>query len=471
MARRRWVGLVLALALGAVAWWAARGASGKRNATPERPSVLFIAIDTLRADRLGCYGNPRGLTPNLDALAARGTRFEQCFSAAPWTLPSFASMFSSLTPQEHGAGGSVLTSFLALAPEHETVAERFRAAGWVTAAIVNVEFLGRNFGLMQGFAEVDERFFQDNDHLRDARETTDAALAWLEKHAGEPFFLFVHYFDPHARYAPPPAWRARFADARDQKSDAFAFGTRDQVVLWRNGRIQPTRDDFERAEKLYDAEVAYTDDEVGRLLRGLAAAGLEATTTVVVTADHGEEFLDHGNWEHGHTLYDELLHVPWIVAQPGRVAVQSIDAPVSTIDLAPTLCRAAGVVPSPRFRGRDLSARLLGRASAPLEPAHLLALGNFWGPALESLREDEWKIVRTPVKDSVKRELFHWRDDPREAHDRCASDAAQCERLSLELDLLERAIATRARAAPVTLTPEERARLRGLGYPAGDDEK
>lgn len=443
------------------------------RASAETPNVLVIAVDTLRADRLGCYGNPRGLTPNLDALAARGLRFEHAFSCAPWTLPSFASLFTSLAPQEHGAGGNVKDGFRGLAPDHETLAERCASARWRTGAIVNVEFLGRAFGLMQGFGDVDERVFQDNDHLRDARATTDAALAWLGGAQEQRFLLLVHYFDPHARYAPPRAFRERFADARDQRDETFQFGTREQVVLWRNKRVAPSADDFARAEKLYDAEVAYTDDEIGRLLRGLESNGRARDTLVVLVADHGEEFLDHGDWEHGHTLYDELLHVPLIVAQPGRVVAGVVAQPVSALDVAPTICGLAQLSPGAHFRGRDFSRVALGRAKE-LEggATKLLALGNFWGPALESLRDDEWKLVRTPAAAGApRRELFQWRDDPHEKTERCAGESAACERLTAELELLERALATRVRGAKVELSPAERQRLRGLGYPAGDEDQ
>ncbi|MBI5362517.1 MAG: sulfatase [Planctomycetes bacterium] len=466
--QRRLVLLALGIAVALTVFALVRSRS--RTATPEAPNVLVIAIDTLRADRLGCLGNERGLTPALDRLAGEGVSFRRAFAHAPWTLPSFASIFTSQTPEEHGAGGK-LGEFRALAPEHTTLAERFAESGWKTGAIVNVDFLGRAFGLMQGFDVVDERFSNDNDHLRDAHATTDAALAWIEKERANAFFLLVHYFDPHARYAPPKEFRERFADPRDQHSDAFEFGTRDQVVLWRSGRIHPTQDDFRRAEQLYDGEVAYTDAEVGRLIDGLAAAGLDANTLVVVVADHGEEFLDHGDWEHGHSLHDELLHVPMLLRQKGRIAARVVEGPVGTIDLAPTVCGLAGVPPSPDFRGRDLSPALAGSA---LSPHSLCAFGNFWGAPHASLRTAEWKLIERPgggAGGSTVSELYRWTEDAREKVDRAASEPAARARLAEDLALLRKVFVGRARQGPrVRMSPEQRERLKNNGYVGGGDE-
>ena len=461
---RRSVFLALFLAA-AGAWLLLRGL--RRTATPSAPNLLVIAIDTLRADRLGVLGNPRGLTPTLDRLAGEGALFRRAFAPAPWTLPSFASLFTSKTPEEHAAGGRI-GDFRGLAAEHTTLAELLRDAGWRTGAIVNVDFLGRSFGLTQGFESVDERFYGDNERLRDAKETTDAALAWIERERSNAFFLFAHYFDPHARYAPPKEWRERFADPRDQRSDAFEFGQRDQVVLWRAGRIRPTQDDFERAEKLYDAEVAYTDSEVGRLVAGLDALGLAANTIVVVVSDHGEEFLDHGDWEHGHTLHDELLHVPVILRQPGRIAARAVDAPVGTVELAPTLLAFCGLDVPEGFRGRDLGPALAGGA---LAPHALLAHGNFWGEPHASLREPEWKLIERPQAGSTRRELYRWTEDPRERTDLAEADPVTRERLEADLRLLRDWVRSRAFRAPrVVPTAEERERLRSSGYVGGEDD-
>jgi arylsulfatase len=382
----------------------------------------LIVVDTLRADALECYGGRANVSPRIDALARQGLRFHAAFAHAPWTLPSFAALFTSLPPQLHGAGGNVREGWRALAPEHTTLAERFQEAGWATGAIVNVDFLTAPFGMAQGFDDVDARISNDNQIARRAEPTTDAALSWIDAHKSGsgtpgPFFLMVHYFDPHAEYDPPPMWRARFAEPQDKQSTAFRFGAREHVVRHRGGQMPLDATTLARARGLYDGEVAYTDHAIGRLLDGLASRGLEAGTVVVLTADHGEEFGDHGSWEHGHTHYDELLHVPLIVRASG-LAPRSVYEPVGLIDVAPTVCTLAGLAPSSTFRGRDLAGAL--RAQIDLPPLQCLtAYGNFWGAALSSWRDAQWKLIEggpAPL-------LFAWTRDLRELQDR-ASDAA-----------------------------------------------
>ena len=210
----------------------------RRSANPRRLShgatPCLIAIDTLRADKLGCYGSTLGATPCIDELAASGVLFEHAYSHAPWTLPSFASMFTSLYPQQHGAGGQ-LPDFRGLSSEVHTVAERFRDAGFATAAVVNVDFLDQAFGMTRGFEHVDFKAYPNNVQVRPAKRTTTAALQWLRNRPDEPFFLLVHYFDPHLVYAPPKKYRLRFASPADRESTAWVFGRRQQIVAYRQG--------------------------------------------------------------------------------------------------------------------------------------------------------------------------------------------------------------------------------------------
>jgi arylsulfatase A-like enzyme len=459
---------VLSALLLAAAWMPACDGPRRPKATALRPNVLFIAVDTLRADRLGCYGNTRGLTPRIDRLAEDGARFESCFAHAPWTLPSFASIFSSLTPEEHGAGGRV-PDFRALAPNIATFPECFRSAGYATGAVVNVDFLSPPFGLTRGFDQPDAVSYENNRDMRTATATTDAASRWLGEHRDGSFLLFVHYFDPHAEYRPPQPYRRKFAADVDRESDGFVFGTREQVVGLRLGQMKLAPADVERAEMLYDGEVAYADAEIGRLLDELARLGLDDTTLVVFTADHGEEFLDHGGWEHGHSLYDELLHVPLIVRQRGRIAPRVVREPVAHIDVAPTVC-ALGDVPAPSaFRGRDLSPILRGEA---LPSRSTIAFGNFWGAPLSSLRDGEFQLIDHPAdREAAERwELYRWRDDAHETHDLSASEPAVRARMSAELTEIRGAFA-RAGTAPgprVELTDPQRKRLNGLGYTGSD---
>jgi arylsulfatase A-like enzyme len=428
-------------------------------ATPARPNVLLVVVDTLRADALGAYGCDRGLSPEIDALAAQGAVFENAFAHAPWTLPSFASILSSQPPQTHGAGGRV-NDYRGLAPSIPTLPERFRAAGYATAAVVNVDFLARPFGVTRGFEHLDVRAYESNEELRDAARTTDAAAAWIAGHGDGAFFLMVHYFDVHAEYRPPREFRERFAAEPDRKDDAFRFGTRTQVALRRAGRFELRPEEVERAHRLYDAEVAYVDREIGRLLGKLSSLSLDERTLVVFTSDHGEEFLDHGDWEHGHTLYDELLRVPFCLRQPGRIAPRRIPSPVGHMDLAPTVLSLCGLAPAPSFLGRDVSPALDG---ASLEPVDLLAYGNFWGDPRASLRRDDLALI---TQQDGRAELYRWTTDPTEQHDLAARESPVADELRAALER-EQAEAFRLGRGPgprVSLSPEQTRRLSAVGY-------
>lgn len=428
----------------------------------ERPNVLLIAVDTLRADRLGCYGNPRGLTPHLDRLAAAGLRFEDATAHAPWTLPSFASIFTSLYPSEHGAGGR-LPDFQALPAGLPTLAERLRDAGFDTAAITNVDFLGPTFGVCRGFEHHDSVYFQTNEEVRRAAATTDAALDWLATRGARPWLLFVHYFDPHAAYDPPQEFRAQFAREEDRAS-AWKFGSRSELVALRQGRLELDRATMARAEALYDAEVAYVDREIGRLLERSGALDPKRRTVVVLTSDHGEEFFDHGSWEHGHSVYQELLHVPLIVAAPGRLAPAAIAAPVRLIDLAPTVCELADVPPAPTFRGTSLLA--LAGAQGRSAPSSL-SEGAFMGPPQRAWRRGSDKLI---LSEERGLELYDLGRDPRETRDRSRDEFPRALELASELELTDKAL-RRTHGQAVELSAEERARLAELGYTDGVERR
>lgn len=431
---------------------------------PGRTNVVLVVCDTLRADELGCYGNTRGLTPNLDALAGRGALFEHAYAHAPWTLPSASSILTGLPPEEHGAGGR-LGRYTPLAPGVETLPGILAAGGYRTHGIVSVIFLAPRFGATRDFATLDQRFTTDNRGARDADEVTDAALRWIDRHRDEPFFLLVHYFDPHAVYAPPQPFRRRFADPRDREDESFAFATSEHMTAVREGSLALTPALMQRAHRLYQGEVAFADAEIGRLAAGIEARGLAERTALVVTADHGEEFLDHGGYEHGHTLYDELLHVPLIVSWPGTVPERTrVEAAVGLVDLAPTVCGIAGQPPPRRASGQDLLSLTRGEVR---RPAPLLAHGNMWGPPLSSLREGEYKLIRGA---DGRDELYHAAVDPGETHDLAALEPERCRALGERLERLETALGSRA-ATPLRLTPQERAVLESTGYAGSGDEE
>lgn len=429
-------------------------------AVPPQPklNVLLIVVDTLRADRLGCYGSDLGATPNIDALAAESVRFEHAYAHAPWTLPSFASLLTSLPPPRHGAGGQ-LGQFRPMAGAVRTVAECFTAAGYATCGVVNVDFLSNVFGVTRGFTELDFEAYGNNSQVRNATRTTDAALKWLGTSGKRPFFLMVHYFDPHLVYDPPAKYRKEFAAPEDQNDTSWVFGTLEQVIAYRQGKISFDAPTISRAEKLYNGEVAYTDHEVGRLLDGLAQMRLTDSTIVVFTSDHGEEFLDHGGFEHGHSLYNELMHVPLCIRAPGGPQPDVIGTAVGLMDVAPTLCALTDVTADPAFAGRNLL-KLIDGTEPAARP--IVMEGNFWGPPFRGWLCDGYKLIDGPRGIS----LFNVQADPGEKTPLNQAEPDRLQRMFEDLRLAFREMAALApgQTAPVQLSPAELERLRSLGY-------
>lgn len=458
--RRRRIIIALLVAFGAlvVIRTAFRSGSHGRSPSAARPNVLLIVADTLRADRLGCHGSTLGATPQLDAFATESVRFARAYAHAPWTLPAFASLFTSLSPPQHGAGGR-LGEFRGLRPDVRAVAEVFHDAGYATAEITNIDFLAERFGMTQGFQHVD---FVPTDNVegRRAAQTTDAALRWLRAARTQPFFLFVHYFDPHLTYDPPVDYRQRFAAPEDQGDTHWLFGTVPQMIAYRQGKLTIDAPTIRRAEKLYNGEVAYTDAEVGRLIAALRDMQLADSTIIVFTADHGEEFLDHGGFEHGHTLYEELVHVPLLIRYPAHLKPGVAESVVRHIDVAPTLCALAGIQPDPTFAGQDL---LDVVGIDPPVDRPVLFEGNFWGPPYRGWLHDAYKLIVDPHQNVA---LFSMHDDPGETTDLSgtAAERLRTAQADLELAMKELHAPDAGGGVPLQLTPEETRRLRSLGY-------
>jgi arylsulfatase A-like enzyme/tetratricopeptide (TPR) repeat protein len=410
-------------------------APGCRQATAPapsaaRPNVLFVTIDTLRADRLGAYGHAAAATPTLDALAARGVRFATAIAHVPLTGPSHASMLTGLTPIGHGVrdnGGYVVPA------EVKTAAEEFSRAGYRTAAFVSGFPLDRRFGFNRGFATYDDHLPRGNDPRRtpyverSADATTDAALRWLNAAPASPapFFLWVHYYDPHAPYEPPGDLAARF-------------------------RAAP-----------YDGEVAFVDAQIGRLLRDLEGQGALARTLVLATADHGEGLGEHGEGTHGLFVYDSTLKVPWIMAGPGVRAGVVPSTVARGIDVLPTLLDHAGLPIPDGLEGRSLRPAAEGKAmpDAPVYAESVYAEREFgWAP-LFALRTSRYKLVEAP-----RPELYDLQKDAGEATNRMAEEPARAEELRAKLEGL---LARPARAAAAKVDAVTAERLAALGYLGG----
>ncbi|MDJ0864610.1 MAG: sulfatase-like hydrolase/transferase [Myxococcota bacterium] len=387
---------------------------------PER--VVLVTIDTLRADALGCYGAARAHTPRLDALAADGVRFAVATSPAPLTLPAHATLMTGLQPPDHGVRHNSVFRLDAGPP---TLAERMRAHGWATAAVVGAFVLDARFGLARGFDSYDDRLGSSRSGLvgyaeRRADAVVDAALAWAAS-APPSFFLWVHVYDPHAEYDPPAGFSLAFPD------DPYA------------------------------GEVAFVDAQLGRLLDGLAARFDSTGTLVVVTSDHGEAFGAHGEPTHSYGIYEATQRIPLILSGPGWRGGEVVEAPVELADLAPTLLAAVGAPPLPNA-GRDLAAVRAGAAEPLLAYHETLAthLDLGWS-ALFALRGERWKYVRAP-----RPELYDLRADPAEAHNAIEEHAEVARELARRL---EARLADARPLQPETgLAADARGRLEALGY-------
>ena len=470
------------LLLAAVATICACGCDNRRQAdAPPRPNVVLISVDTLRADHVGCYGYAREATPELDKFAERSVRFANAFAQASWTLPSHMCMMTSQYPHIHG----VETDKQALADETVTVAEVLGEHGYETGAVISWTFVSKKYGFAQGFDEFEELL--PPPHLVNsettasykAEEVTNHAIRWLQRERDKPFFLFVHYFDPHINYAPPPPFDRMFVE-NYQGLRRGSFKWLRQHIRGARGRPATISDeDLKYVEGLYDGEIRYTDTHVGRLLAAIEAqVGLE-DTLIIFTSDHGEEFNDHGSMEgHQWTLYDEVLHVPFLVHLPGdRNAGTVIDTPIELIDIPTMVCGVLRVPTPAGFQGLDRLNLLAGEDEA-LAPRRMFAEIDRHNRK-QSLRTERYKLIHTDDIGVNKRgipvtpgyELYDLAADPAEQEN--LFDASNAEHEAL-VKILEDWKATTAPTPgairTVELSDAERRRIESLGYVGGDDD-
>jgi arylsulfatase A-like enzyme len=415
-------------------------------------AVVVIDIDTLRADGLSIYGNPRSTSPHLDAFAKRAARMEWAFAQAPYTLPSQASILTSLYPWAHG----VWNATDRLASSAITLAEVFREGGWRTAAFVDGGFMRAEFGFDQGF---DEYVDLDGGGLRRGEPSIEA---WLEAHRRERFLLFVHTYDVHSPYSPPEPFRTRFAALAPDRSSSFEPTSEALEAIrasqWTDSPRQLSAADLAYARALYDGEVAAVDAWFGRLQEQLRRLGVDRRAAIAIVSDHGEEFQEHGSVLH-ERLYATVTRVPMLIGVPeGRGGV--VQENVETIDLGPTLLELAGISPPAGMQGRSLAPTVRQPRRRPVSrPA--LSMSPFYG-VQRSIALEDWHLIVT--RDSGRLELFRYRQDPTEAVDLVATEAAARERLALELKSSFASTRGQGLVEPLEPSAEARARLRALGY-------
>jgi arylsulfatase A-like enzyme len=405
----------------------------RRGATSSAPNIILIIADTLRADAVGSYGAEPGATPALDRFAAEAVRFENTYAQSSWTRPSIATILTSLYPSVHGA----MHKMDALPDRVTTVAEALHAKGyWTTGFVSNIN-VAPIFNYQQGFDEytylpptfyfwatdsaaqlaiykglrvVHERFFGDRiyvyNYYQDAAVVTEAVSGWLRRRPPSPFFLLIHYMDPHDPYFEVP-YNGR--------------------GVARVATPNPPASRKNELHTLYGEDVGYLDDNLGALFATLKSLGLYDSSIIAVTADHGEEFQDHGGWWHGTTLYEEVLRVPLIVKRAHEERAGQVESRAArTLDIAPTLLAAAGLAPSPDFTGRDL----FGPMAVTPEP--LFAEEDLEGNVLTALQLGPWKIITAnPENPRGLRpvELYNVAEDPQEHHDLTGTEPARTQEM------------------------------------------
>jgi arylsulfatase A-like enzyme len=425
---------------------------------PPPTAVVLIVVDTLRADRLAAWGASRSVAPRLDEWMERAVVFEQARSSSPWTLPSFGSMYTGMDPAHHRARVVDATvkprEFVGVDEELPRLAEILAEGGWDTAGFATNRFLDPEFGLALGFQEYQQTWKRKQDPPR-ADVAVDAALEWLTPRADGSFFLALHVFDPHLPYDPPEETRGRFTSDYTGELEAPL----DDLQRLRGKRLVADDADRRFVAGLYDEDLAFADLHLGRFLDELEARGILDRALVVLTADHGEEFWDHGGLEHGHTMYDELLHVPLAVWGPG-LAPRRVAGPVSLTDLLPTVVDAVGGSVPSGLDGVSLWP-VLARGN-PVPDRILLAEHPLYVTPQRAVIDWPWKLVERI--EEGEQELYDLEADPDELDDLSEDHPDIVERL---LGITEdRFVPAPGDSSGTPVAPDAEAleALRALGY-------
>ena len=427
-------GVVLAISLVALVvcstWLSLEGSQ------PSPPNVILISLDTCRADYLSCYGRFKGTTPNIDAFANESVLFEDVVSPVPLTFPAHCSMLTGTIPPSHGVHVNIGNR---LGDTKVTLAESLRAHGYKTAAILAAAVLSSRTGLNQGFDTYDDRFAPDprRPRARPERrgdEVADLAVAWLDTHASEPFFLFVHFFDPHDPYEPPEPFASRFPD------DPYA------------------------------GEVAFTDHCVGKVINKLKQLDLYDSSIVVLAGDHGEGLGEHGEPKHGYFIYQNTTKVPLIAKLPGHGKAKRIAHTVSLVDIVPTVLAQVGAATPPVLQGKDLTPFFSGEPAAPGNRfiySESMTPTRYGCSALLGIESGKWKYIQT-----TRPELYNLKVDPGETQNLADEHPERAHAFQTRLrSVVAQYAQTDGDRQPVAISSEELSRLRALGYTGGPVEE
>lgn len=418
---------------------------------PAGPSIIMITVDTLRADHLGCYGYKRDTTAYIDQLSSESLVFKNAIAPSPWTTPSVAAMFTAQYP---GVLGYSIKP-VKLNNEFLTIAEMLRNSNYRTKGIISHSLISSDLGFSQGFDSYDEENSMGHGHVS-SPSITEKALEFIKKHGKRKFFLFLHYFDPHFDF--------RLHEEFDYYSSYNGFiksGQRIQEIRARKDEI--TEDDLNYIKALYDSEISFTDKYIGQIMEHLKKAGLYENVLIILTADHGEEFMERkGRWiGHCNKLYQEQIHVPLIIKLPGHSEQKIIRDYVSLVDIMPTILHKAGInIPENyNMQGRVMHLNGAERfqrmvfSETHRSPSYKLAL-----------IDNGWKYIYEP--DLGRERLFDLRNDPREKFNLAAEEKKRSGNMNSALRAWGRQI-LHLRPANVKehdFTEEQKEQLKTLGY-------
>jgi arylsulfatase A-like enzyme len=418
------------------------------------PGVLLISIDTIRADHMSVYGYARPSTPNLEAFAADAVVFDNAYAASSTTGPSHATLFTGIYAPRHGVNANAVV----LAERHHTLAEVLRDEGYQTAAVIGSFVLDARFGFAQGYDVYQQDFGRDEGKFdiqewegiairdgfdRRATVVSRRAVEWLTRtrKPHRPFLLTLHYFDPHEPYRPPIEYARRLAAGRNNL---------------RAG---------------YDGEIAYVDDEIGRVLAALDKLGLAKTTLVVITGDHGQGLTQHNDPYHAVNIYEESVRVPLMMRWPGRLRPGRRSLPVEQVDVLPTILGALDIGAPEEIDGLDLGVGWRSNEDRDLASRPIFLYRQFYSPGRKlrkvvlsgeqfAVRVEDWKLII--AEDERRRELYDLGRDPGELENLYDARPAVVTRLTPVLDAWRRYVTTPP--GQRILGEEERAKLRALGY-------
>lgn len=401
------------------------------NRSPKMPQhIILISIDTCRADHLSCYGFPMKTTPHIDEVASGAFRFNQVISPVPITLPTHSTMLTGTIPPYHGVHDNVGYQ---LAPSNITLPELLKPLGYRTSAIVSAMVLDQALGLGQGFDTYQDTFEDEHSghcgNERKADKTTEYALEWLEEHKSDKGFLFLHYYDPHAKYDPPKPFRSRFSD------------------------------------NLYAGEIAFTDYCIGHLISRLKALKLYDSALLIITSDHGEMLGEHGEKAHTFFIYESAIKVPLIIKMPGQKRGAVIEEPVGLVDLLPTLCAHLDIEMPDGLHGENLAPLMTGEGvenysrhiySETIRPT------RFGAAPLMALSTGRWKYIQAP-----RAELYDVSEDPGELNNLIEQEHHRARILKDRLHTLLQSSRRENDDNRIEMDPETLKRLQSLGYIAG----